>query len=191
MVDPLILDPRPTMDLITAINEHAKSSAEAGEFAAVASTLNALTHVVKVGKVGGKESLQAIVLTGEDPNQVIGTMRAVPMASVLLDTLISSGVDWADPVTDLIMSGLVSKGMIKQSVADAVRSLSERIEPVFTEPVTAEQCKAEWQSYISEQARNTLREAVAQRSAAVTQHINESAEVPTLADVLAMLGANE
>jgi hypothetical protein len=38
-------------------------------------------------------------------------------------------------------------------------------------------------------ARDVLREAVSQRSAAVTQHINESAEVPTLSDVLAMLGA--
>jgi hypothetical protein len=37
-------------------------------------------------------------------------------------------------------------------------------------------------------ARDVLREAVSQRSAAVTQHINESAEVPTLSDVLAMLG---
>jgi len=145
------------MDLITAITQHAKSAAESGDFAAVASTLNDLTRVVRVGKVGGKESLQAIVATGEDPNQVIGTMRAVPMASVLLDTLISSGVDWADPVTDLIMSGLVSKGMIKQSVADAVRSLSERIEPVFTEPVTAEQCKAEWQLHVRQERDRDLR----------------------------------
>jgi hypothetical protein len=189
VVDPLPPELREAMNLIDLIREHANESAIAGDFAAVASTLNDLTRTYRVGKVGGKESLQAIVATGEDPNQVIGTMRAVPMASVLLDTLISSGVDWADPVTDLIMSGLVSKGLIKQSVADAVRSLSERIEPVFAEPVTAEQCKAEWQSHISEQARNTLREAVAQRSAAVTQHINESAEVPTLSDVLAMLGA--
>jgi hypothetical protein len=40
-------------------------------------------------------------------------------------------------------------------------------------------------------ARNVLREAVAQRSAVVTQHINESAEVPTLEEVLARLGAKE
>jgi hypothetical protein len=132
------------MSLIDLIREHANESAIAGNFAAVAATLSNLTRTYRVGKVGGKESLQAIVATGEDPNQVIGTMRAVPMASVLLDTLISSGVDWADPVTDLIMSGLVQAGLIKQSVATAVRQLSEREEPLMDTPVTAEQCKLAW-----------------------------------------------
>lgn len=134
------------MSLLPLINQHALNLAQTGNWAGVASTLNAITTTVHVGIVSGRDSLAAIFALGEDANQVIAAMRAVPMASVLLDTLISRGVDWSDPMTEQIMSDMVVSGVIKQSVVSALRALSERSIGLFATPVTAGQCQAEWQA---------------------------------------------
>jgi len=93
--------------LANLINQHALADAQAGKWDAVAAILNALTQTVTVGRVGGKASLSALVQNGIDPNQVIAAMRSVPMASELLNTLTTSGVDWADDLTAFVMGKLV------------------------------------------------------------------------------------
>lgn len=128
--------------LANLINQHALADAQAGKWASVAETLNALTHTVTVGIVGGKASLSALVANGIDPNEVIAAMRSVPMASELLNTLTASGVDWADNMTAYVMGGLVSSGKITQQAADVMRSLSVRDEPVIA--TTADDCRKAW-----------------------------------------------
>lgn len=122
------------------IREHALESAKAGKWESVADTLNALTHTVRVGKVGGKASLGALVAAGIDPDTVIAAMRANPMASELLNTLTADGVDWADDMTAYVMGKLVAAGKITQKTADVMRSLSVREEPVIL--TTPEECSA-------------------------------------------------
>jgi hypothetical protein len=128
--------------LANLINQHALADAQAGNWDAVASALNALTHTVTVGRVGGKASLAALVANGIDPNAVIDAMRSVPMASELLNTLTASGVDWADDLTAFVMGGLVEAGKITQQTADVMRSLSVRLEPLVS--TTADDCKRAW-----------------------------------------------
>lgn len=128
--------------LANLINQHALADAQAGNWDAVASALNALTHTVTVGRVGGKASLAALVANGIDPNAVIAAMRSVPMASELLNTLTASGVDWSDDLTEFVMSGLVESGKITQQTADVMRSLSVRSEPVIA--TTADDCQKAW-----------------------------------------------
>jgi len=125
------------------IREHALTEAQAGDWAAVAEILNALTQTVTVGKVGGKASLVALVAAGIDPNQVIAAMRANPMASELLNTLTADGVDWSDDMTAYVMGKLVAAGKISQQTVDVMQSLSVRNEAVIA--TTAEQCKSAWE----------------------------------------------
>lgn len=160
------------MSLIDLIREHALASAEAGDWQTVADTLNALTHTVKVGKVGGKDSLQALVAAGEDPNAVIGAMRAVPTASVLLDTLISSGVDWSDPLSEMIMNGLVASGKISQRAADSVRALSERTEAVII--TIADDCQRAW---IIGSAKTRLQQ-ITSKATAIQAWLDVSGDIP-------------
>lgn len=129
--------------LVNLINQHALELAQVGKWDAVAEKLNALTRTVTVGRVGGKASLSALVAAGIDPGKVITAMRSDPMASELLNTLTSSGVDWADGLTAYVMGGLVASGKITQQTADVMRSLSVRDEPLIT--ATAEQCEASWE----------------------------------------------
>jgi hypothetical protein len=144
--------------LANLINQHALADAQAGKWDAVASTLNALTHTVTVGRVGGKASLAALVENGIDPNTVIAAMRSVPMASELLNTLTASGVDWADELTAYVMGGLVAAGKITQRTADVMRSLSVRSESVIS--TTADECEAAYKSYRLSQQWSTLRNEV-------------------------------
>lgn len=131
--------------LVNMINQHALEEAQAGKWASVAATLNALTQTVTIGRVGGKASLSALVAAGIDPSAVIAAMRSDPMASELLNTLTASGVDWADDLTAFVMERLVQSGKITQRTADVIRSLSVRSEPVIE--TTAEQCKTAWVSH--------------------------------------------
>lgn len=128
--------------LANLINQHALSDAQAGKWNAVAEKLNALTHTVTVGRVGGKASLSALVAAGIDPAKVITAMRSDPMASELLNTLTASGVDWADDLTAFVMGKLVDSGKITQHTADAMRSLSVRSEAVIS--TTAGDCRKAW-----------------------------------------------
>jgi hypothetical protein len=122
------------------IRQYALDDARAGKWDAVATTLNALTRTVRLGKVGGKASLGALVAAGIDPDTVIAAMRANPMASELLNTLTADGVDWADDMTAYVMGKLVAAGKITQKTADVMRSLSVRGEPVIV--TTPEECSA-------------------------------------------------
>jgi len=130
--------------LANLIREHALADAQDGKWLAVASTLNAMTRDVYVGRVGGKASLAALVGAGIDPNTVIAQMRSVPMASELLNTLTASGVDWSDDLTAMVMRGLVDAGKITQQTVTVMRGLSLRTEPVIV--TTEEECAAAFEA---------------------------------------------
>ena len=130
--------------LIDKIREHASESAAAGDFEAVAKTLSDKTVVVRVGKVGGKETLSAIVNGGHDANAVIAAMRSVPMSSELLDTLTVSGVDWDDDLTKYVMGGLVAAGEIDAAVVTITQGLSTRMDAPAGRTVTADECREAW-----------------------------------------------
>lgn len=130
------------MSLAQLIQQHAADLVATSDWAGVALRLSEKTIRVPLGKVGGKDSLAAMLAAGQDPNAVIAAMRSVPMSSVLLDTLISSGVDWADPITSLIMSSLVDIGLITPAVVTTMRALSERMDSLAGRDVTAAECQA-------------------------------------------------
>ena len=130
----------------------ALAGAESGNWAGCSAALKALTIPTTFGLVGGKASLSALIAAGEDPNAVLSAMRSVPVASELLDTLTATGVDWADPLTDLVMGGLVQANLISQNAATAVRSLSSRLVSVAQQEgltdaeCSAAECQRVWQS---------------------------------------------
>ena len=163
------------MSLAQLIDQHAPDLAAANDWAGVAAVLSAKTIKTSLGKVGGKASLEALVAAGEDPNAVIGAMQAVPMSNVLLNTLIASGVDWGDPMTGMIMGGLVDDGLIKPAVVTAMQSLSVRMDSPAGVDVTAEECKA------------AVEAAKLESDWAAAQNANINAAVYVRADLVAAL----
>lgn len=160
-------------------NEVASTAADAKDWAACSAAMIAKTIAVNLGRVGGKESLSAIIAAGADPNAVIGAMRAVPVAAELLNTLTVSGVDWVDAMTVMIMSGLVEKGLVSQPVVDAMQALSLRYESTASQAgVTDEDCTAtDCEAAIGLQSRHkSLAEAydAAQHAIEATPLISQS-----------------
>jgi len=103
-----------------------ESQADAGDFAAIATAAHAQSNVTpRADKVGGKESLTALLAAGYDTPAITTAMRSDPLGNEVMDTLIVSGVDWNDDLTQAILSGLVNPaGPITQAVVDTLTDLS-------------------------------------------------------------------
>lgn len=103
-----------------------ETEADAGDFASIATAAHAQSNVTpRADKVGGKESLSALLAAGYDATAIVSAMRSDALGNEVMDTLIVSGVDWNDDLTKTILSGLVSQGeVITQAVADTLINLS-------------------------------------------------------------------
>ena len=103
-----------------------EAEANAGDFASIVSAANAESITTpRPDKVGGKESLAALINAGHDASAIVAAMRADPLGSEVMDTLITSGVDWNDDLTKVVLGTLVGQGgAITQAVADTLILLS-------------------------------------------------------------------
>ena len=103
-----------------------EATADAGDFAAIETAAHAQSVITpRLDKVGGKESLSAMLAAGHDATAIVSAMRSDALGNEVMDTLIVSGVDWNDDLTKTILSGLVSQGgAITQAVADTLIDLS-------------------------------------------------------------------
>jgi len=103
-----------------------ETEADAGDFAAITTAAHAQSVITpRLDKVGGKESLAALLAAGHDAVAIVTELRADVLGDTVYDTLIQSGVDWDDDLCKLVLGGLVAKsGPITQAVADTLINLS-------------------------------------------------------------------
>ena len=103
-----------------------KATADAGDFAAIETAAHAQSVITpRLDKVGGKESLSAMLAAGHDATAIVSAMRSDALGNEVMETLIVSGVDWNDDLTQAILSGLVNPaGPITQAVVDTLTALS-------------------------------------------------------------------
>lgn len=140
--------------------EDIKTQVDAGDSAATIAT--ATVEWVNPDKVGGRATMSALIAADFKVNEIIATMRAVPIAAELLDTLVASGVNWADDLTLLVLGQIRDSGAnaITQEVIDVLEALSKRpmllSESLGQEPWT----EADVQALIDAEARRATTETL-------------------------------
>jgi hypothetical protein len=134
--------------LANLINQHALPEAQAGNWAAVASTLNAQTITLEGLRISGKQTILGLVSLGRDPDAIRLILESTPSGRGLLDLLPSVGVNWVDPLTLAVLSKNTGDGKLAQADADALKSLSNRTASLASQQglgtVTADQCQRAW-----------------------------------------------
>ena len=170
------------------IRDHAAAQAAAEDWVAVAEILNAPTVEVHIGKVGGKDTLSALIAAGINPGVVVAEMRADALGSELLDTLIASGVDWNDPLTTYVMGQLVGAGRITAEVAEVVRGLSVQMVSPAGRTVTAAECQESWSDLEREERRTELVGYINEAASATAVWVLAADPLPVTEDVRVRLG---
>lgn len=134
--------------LADVINQHALADAQAGNWAAVASTLNAQTITLEGLRISGKQTILGLVSLGRDPDAIRLVLEATPSGRGLLDLLPGVGVNWVDPLTLVVLQKNTGSGKLSQSDVDALKSLSNRTASLASQQglgsVTADQCHRAW-----------------------------------------------
>lgn len=130
--------------LAEIIKTHALADAQAGDWLAVAATLQAITVTATPRLCYAVESGNAAVAAGGDHTTLLGALLQDTNGIMLFQKLSSSaGVMWSHEVTIPYLQWLVSEGKMSQQVMDALIDLSAPV----THPhagVTAEDCQRAW-----------------------------------------------
>jgi hypothetical protein len=130
--------------LAETIKQHAFADAQAGNWSAVAATLQAISVTAEPRLCYAVESGDEIESAGDDPTTVLGYMLQDPNGNMLFQKLASTaGVMWAHDRTRQWLAWFVSQNRISQAGADALIDLSAPVTYPHAE-VTAEQCEAAW-----------------------------------------------
>jgi len=130
--------------LIDLIKAHALTEAQAGDWAAVAATLQAVTITAAPRLCYAVESGTAVAQAGGDPTAMLTVLLADPNGMMLFQKLSSSaGVMWSHPATIPYLEALVSAGAMSEAVKDALIDLSAPVTHPHAD-VTADYCQRAW-----------------------------------------------
>lgn len=143
------------MSLISLINAHALSAAQAGDWNTVASTLNALTTEVRVTELRTARWLMlqltdvvrvenGIPLTEADI--VLGTLQAaaIPRVKAAYDSLCNGGLDLSEDQVQQMIPVLAAAGSWPTGLAAKILAAGRQNKAVLEVPVTADDCQKAW-----------------------------------------------
>jgi hypothetical protein len=130
--------------LANLINQHALQSAQAGNWPAVAATLQAIEITAPARLCYAVESGEAAVAAGGNHTELLGVLLQDPNGIMLFQKLSSSaGVMWAHAVTVPYLQWLVSQDRMTEAVKDALIDLSAPVTHPYS-GVTADDCRKAW-----------------------------------------------
>ncbi|TXH17050.1 MAG: hypothetical protein E6R03_04540 [Hyphomicrobiaceae bacterium] len=138
-------------NLINLINQHALSAAQAGDWQAVANTLNAITIEVRDSTLRTARwlmlQLPRVVnsQTGmTESDIVLGTLRqsAIPRVRAAYDSLVNSGIDLSDDQVQEMIPVLAHAANWPDGLANKILQAGKRTESVVLTNAAA--CKAAW-----------------------------------------------
>lgn len=142
--------------------------------------------------IAGKATLLGLTVAGHDTPKIIDAFRADSLGNELLNTLNVNGVHWNDPLTKIVVEGLVAQGGdVTQAVADtltalSVRKVSKAMLGNVRDTPSIEELARHWRSFRLEQRiENTTSIFSASVSAEMSeqQQANELAEAWTKSKV--------
>lgn len=145
--------------------QHTITDSQAGNWAAVASTLSAPVAQPAV-KASSKRTFGALVQAGFDPDKIIAGFTATPSGAALIGKLNADpdGIDWSDSLTRYILEKLVAAGGdVTPIVATLLRELSARQTTLaYGASPTPEQCQADWEAGIDDDLKKRKQASLAE-----------------------------
>jgi len=130
--------------LAETIKQHALADAQAGNWSAVAATLQAISVTAEPRLCYAVESGTAVAQAGGDPTSLLTVLLGDPNGMMLFQKLSSSaGVMWSHPATIPYLEAIVGAGAMSLAVRDALIDLSAPVTYPHGD-VTAEQCSEAW-----------------------------------------------
>ena len=143
--------------LAETIRDYALADAQAGNWSAVAATLQAIAVTAEPRLCYAVESGTAVAQAGGDPTTLLTVLLGDPNGMMLFQKLSSSaGVMWSHPATIPYLGALVSAGAMSEAVINALIDLSAPVTYPHEE-VTAEQCVEAWTAAELAAQRQALR----------------------------------
>jgi len=171
--------------LIDAIKTHALADAQSGDWAAVASALQAVSVTAEPRLCYAVESGTAVAQAGGDPTTLLTVLLSDPNGIMLFQKLSSSaGVMWSHPATIPYLQSLVSAGKMTQEVMDALVQLSAPVAHPHAS-VTAGQCETAWDTdQLSQLWTTALNDGGINQALAVGDHAALRSALTTLLESL-------
>lgn len=173
------------MSLIELIREHALSAAQAGNWPAVADTLNALTTEVRVTELRTARwlmlqltepagTVNGVPLTEADV--VLGTLQAatIPRVKAAYDSLCNGGLDLSEDQVQEMLPLLAQAGNWPAGLAAKVMQAGRRNVAVLETPVTSTDCQKAWEAAVSTQQLAAIRARITNASALANERITAS-----------------
>lgn len=173
--------------LISLINQHASSAAAAGDWTAVAATLNSVSVQMPAARLTGKQTIVGLAAAGIDSDRVRTVLEQTPSGRGILGLLnAGQSVDWTDPVTTLGLAKNTGSGKLTAEDVAALQALSRRVVSVAESAgypnITAVQCQALWMAEQIRQRRQRWDTAAATVRSAI-----ESGSLTTDAAIVSAL----
>lgn len=138
------------MSLINHIKQHALQAAQAGDWSAVAETLNAMTTEVRDTTLRSARwlmlQLTTVVnrLTGAtEADVVLGTLQqsTIPRVKAAYDSLCSTGIDLSEAQVQQMLPILATAASWPAGLAEKIMQAGLQNVPLLSSPVTAEDCR--------------------------------------------------
>lgn len=143
------------MSLVSLINQHALSAAQAGDWQAVADTLNALTTEVRDNTLRTARWLMLQLTDVVNPQTgmtesdvVLGTLQqsSIPRVKAAYDSLVSDGIDLSDDQVQQMIPVLAAAAGWPAGLADKILQAGRRTAPVLDPQTNAIACEAAWRT---------------------------------------------
>lgn len=141
------------MSLIDLINAHALSAAQAGDWQAVADTLNALTTEVRdtTLRTGRWLMLQLPNVVNQQTGMtesdiVLGTLQqsTIPRVKAAYDSLVNGGIDFSEDQVQQMVPLLAQAANWPDGVAQKILQAGRKSVAVLDSAVTADDCQKAW-----------------------------------------------
>ncbi len=169
--------------LINLIREHCLADAQAGNWSAVAATLNAPTVEVRNPKSWTMADLIGLVQP-EGAELVGGTIKAAGESNPIFDgawiALNVMGLQLHTDERQQMIEGLAVAGGWSDTLKNAVKAAGMTYTSLAGTAVTAEQCQAAW-------GQDLIRSLWTARSAVVAEGIHDGT-ITTIEQILAVIG---
>ena len=156
-------------NLINLINQRALSAAQAGNWQAVADTLNALTTEVRdtTLRTGRWLMLQLPKVVNPQTGMtesdiVLGTLQqsTIPRVKAAYDSLISGEIDLSEDQVQQMIPVLAAAAGWPAGLADKILQAGRKSVAVLPEPTTANDCQSAWNQMLADQAYATAQNEI-------------------------------
>lgn len=156
-------------NLINLINQHALSAAQAGNWQAVADTLNALTTEVRdtTLRSGRWLMLQLPTVVNQQTGMtesdiVLGTLQqsTIPRVKAAYDSLVNGGIDLSEDQVQQMIPVLAAAANWPAGLADKILQAGRKDVAVLENQTTADDCQKAWNQQIVDQSYATVQNEI-------------------------------